>query len=436
MHKRNGNYLSKGFTIVELLIVIVIIGILAAIVTAAFAGVTERARHNVVKQSLSQVNRALVAYINSDNGESYPSNLIGAKVVNDGKVSLQYSYNNDVTPKTYCVTGVLDGVSYFITSTNSQPTSGACPGHGVVAAQTAGGWDSYPIPWSTASVDHGYGLLYGAYYPSTLRAENSGSLTLFNPLARNASQGGVRTYLWCRNTSTNVISSTITGPTFGTFSTGTETQTITWSCPTSTVLYAFGIGSTPPVSNNDPDSAPTKSRMWYSQQSPNYKAPQPYNAPTVATDAAGWVTMPIPWGGATYSDMGYGPYYGIYIANDPAKNLSVAESGVFQLNNPYSSTRAQGGVNFYYWCRDTTTGLVGSNQQASFATFNSATTRELSWSCAAGSVLFAATIGSTMSSTNYPNELASGSKTRFWFSGDTNIVKASYLESIRIKHGE
>ena len=35
---------QHGFTIVELLIVIVVIGILAAIVTVAYAGVQERAR--------------------------------------------------------------------------------------------------------------------------------------------------------------------------------------------------------------------------------------------------------------------------------------------------------------------------------------------------------------------------------------------------------
>lgn len=51
-----------GFTIVELLIVIVVIGILAAITVAAYNGVQAQARDNVRKQDLAQLAKATKLY--------------------------------------------------------------------------------------------------------------------------------------------------------------------------------------------------------------------------------------------------------------------------------------------------------------------------------------------------------------------------------------
>ena len=53
----------KGFTIVELLIVIVIIGILAAISIVAYNGVQEKARDSIVKSDLSGAMKALGMYV-------------------------------------------------------------------------------------------------------------------------------------------------------------------------------------------------------------------------------------------------------------------------------------------------------------------------------------------------------------------------------------
>jgi len=63
MHKR-------GFTIVELLIVIVVIGILAAITIVAYNGVQERARFSKAQADLKALNNAVLQY-NTING-SYP----------------------------------------------------------------------------------------------------------------------------------------------------------------------------------------------------------------------------------------------------------------------------------------------------------------------------------------------------------------------------
>src|SRR5664279_2011708 len=59
---------QKGFTIVELLIVIVIIGILAAIVIVAYNGVQARARDTARKSDLAQLAKAIQLY-HVDNGD-------------------------------------------------------------------------------------------------------------------------------------------------------------------------------------------------------------------------------------------------------------------------------------------------------------------------------------------------------------------------------
>jgi len=64
---------QKGFTIVELLIVIVVIGILAAITVVAYSGITSRARTTKAQTAAANVQKVAEAY-NADNGY-YPSTI-------------------------------------------------------------------------------------------------------------------------------------------------------------------------------------------------------------------------------------------------------------------------------------------------------------------------------------------------------------------------
>lgn len=61
---------QDGFTIVELLIVIVIIGVLAGIVIVAYTGITKRAQDSNAKASFSELKKVVEMY-QVDNG-SYP----------------------------------------------------------------------------------------------------------------------------------------------------------------------------------------------------------------------------------------------------------------------------------------------------------------------------------------------------------------------------
>lgn len=119
-------YDQRAFTIVELLIVIVVIGILAAVTIVAYNGVQQRARASAASSALTQAAKKLAVYL-VDN-TSYPTDLATVGIT-DGEVSYQYSYNNTTIPRTFCITATSVNISYQITQ-NSSPTSGGCAGHG------------------------------------------------------------------------------------------------------------------------------------------------------------------------------------------------------------------------------------------------------------------------------------------------------------------
>lgn len=137
---------QKGFTIVELLIVIVVIAILAAITIVAFRGVQDRAKASKAASALTQASKKLKMW-QVDNTDQYPGTLAEAGVTNTADTSYQYSSNNAVTPATYCVSATTANVSYYLSSSTSTVQSGICPGHNLLV------WDksqsSMPVPTAT-----------------------------------------------------------------------------------------------------------------------------------------------------------------------------------------------------------------------------------------------------------------------------------------------
>jgi general secretion pathway protein G len=120
------NARKLGFTIVELLIVIVVIGILAAITIVAYNGVKLKAVDASVRTDLAASARLLANDL-TVNG-NYPATTSaanGGKGLPSGSGTVYvYTVNNASTPQSYTLTGSNSGSSntYGITSTSTSPT--------------------------------------------------------------------------------------------------------------------------------------------------------------------------------------------------------------------------------------------------------------------------------------------------------------------------
>ncbi|MBC7868935.1 prepilin-type N-terminal cleavage/methylation domain-containing protein [Candidatus Saccharibacteria bacterium] len=125
---------QTGFTIVELLVVIVVIGILAAVTIVAYSGVQQKATVASLSSDLTNASKLLKLY-QVENG-TYPTvNDCSATPVADSiclKASPGSSYtafqvNNSVNPQTFCLNAMNSGRNYNINS-DGTPVEGTCSG--------------------------------------------------------------------------------------------------------------------------------------------------------------------------------------------------------------------------------------------------------------------------------------------------------------------
>ena len=125
VYKNKNNLKSSGFTIVELLVVIVVIGILAAITIVSYTVVRDQARENSLKTDLRSSVSTLIKY-KSENG-GFPSSFNTATATNSSG-DTDYWYTYDSTTRTFCLEATAFDRTFYATSTNSEPTEGTCLG--------------------------------------------------------------------------------------------------------------------------------------------------------------------------------------------------------------------------------------------------------------------------------------------------------------------
>ncbi|MBC7943306.1 prepilin-type N-terminal cleavage/methylation domain-containing protein, partial [Candidatus Saccharibacteria bacterium] len=168
---------QPGFTIVELLIVIVVIGILAAITIVAYNGVQQRAVVASLTSDLDNGSKTLKLF-QVDNG-SYPTTIncaIADSSVNkcvkaSSGTTYQYTVSN-TNPQSFCISATNNTQNYSI-GQDAAPLAGPCP----VSNLDAGSSVSYPgtgSNWIDLSGNGNNGTIVGGVSYS---AANGGALT-------------------------------------------------------------------------------------------------------------------------------------------------------------------------------------------------------------------------------------------------------------------
>lgn len=131
LQKRNRTQ-TPGFTIVELLIVVVVIAILAAITIVAYNGITKQATESVLKSDLQQVSTQL-GMVKAEDG-AYPDSDSGLKV--SSGTNLQYTKTSD---DVFCATVQAKGQSFYLNSASGNIEAGQCGTHTPPAVGGGGG---------------------------------------------------------------------------------------------------------------------------------------------------------------------------------------------------------------------------------------------------------------------------------------------------------
>ena len=161
--------MKKGFTLIELMIVIAIIGILAAVAIPMYSDYTKKSRTSEVQQNLSEMVKMQLVYREDPNGGN------GVKFINDirtlGFKTSMGSFNSTVTSCTN--TGVVGAgtdfacgkfYGYKIGTLNSDGTETVC---GSVAASCLGlaqaiSASMVPSDWQKAGMNSTLGFFHDA----------------------------------------------------------------------------------------------------------------------------------------------------------------------------------------------------------------------------------------------------------------------------------
>jgi len=142
----------QGFTIVELLIVVVVIGILAAITIISYNGISRQATGAVMKSELGDASKQ-VAIDHVKNG-AYPTSKEGAaggSGLKSGKDrTLQYTGGGDA----FCLTITSTRYSDLVFSTNQNGTikNEMCPGHSAVTPPVGIDLSCFEFDGSTGTI--------------------------------------------------------------------------------------------------------------------------------------------------------------------------------------------------------------------------------------------------------------------------------------------
>ncbi len=159
MYKNINKNSNTGFTIVELLVVIVVLGILAVITTVGYSGVAEKANRAVAVADLNNVHKLVENY--QTENMTPPNNIDETNDNNGFTASEGNIIRYTASGSSYCIT--VNRGSYYIKydSTVGDSQDGYCEGHGPAEpAEIAyySGLSDYPTPNTTYPITPGIAL--------------------------------------------------------------------------------------------------------------------------------------------------------------------------------------------------------------------------------------------------------------------------------------
>ncbi len=114
---------QSGFTIVELLIVVVVIAILAVITIVAYNGIQNRAKDAATQTTVRQAVNKITIY-HQDNSV-YPASIADAGLVASTN-GIDVSYKTNGSFNTFCVSAAQGNVKYYYSTNERTILSGSC----------------------------------------------------------------------------------------------------------------------------------------------------------------------------------------------------------------------------------------------------------------------------------------------------------------------
>lgn len=143
---------KTGFTIVELLVVIVIIGILAAITIVAYRGIVERAIAAAVQSDVANAGQKV--QLEQVLNIQYPPSLSSiSDLRTDGETKYKYTYDNTSVPKKFCLSGYRNNIIYSI-SEDRPTTKGACMTNMLIDSDFTMGDEEWEPVYSTLTTNN------------------------------------------------------------------------------------------------------------------------------------------------------------------------------------------------------------------------------------------------------------------------------------------